>query len=76
MLCRNILEKIYRKVQFISELQGIEQQGIALWLEGMPSSLGGIVDAVFVNEESAYMRDYIYDKGVLRELHFDKVCQG
>ena len=27
-----------------------------------------------VNEENAYMRDYIYDQGVLTELRFDRVC--
>ena len=28
----------------------------------------------FVNEDEAYMRDYIYDEGVLKELRFDRVC--
>ena len=28
---------------------------------------------VFVNEETAYMRDYIYDEGVLKEVRFDRV---
>lgn len=29
---------------------------------------------MFVNEDEAYMRDYIYDEGVLKELRFDRVC--
>ncbi|MBO5372186.1 MAG: hypothetical protein J6A75_05635 [Lachnospiraceae bacterium] len=62
-----------RKMQLFVELQQIEQRGIALWLEGLPSSSLGITDAIFVNEDIAYMRDYIYDEGVLKELRFNKV---
>lgn len=62
-----------RKLQFLVELQEIERKGIALWLEGMPSNSYGVTDAIFVNEETAYMRDYVYDQGVLKELRFDKV---
>ena len=62
------------RMQLFLELQNIEQRGIALWLEGLPSDPCGIADALFLNEENAYMRDYIYDKGVLKELRFDRVC--
>lgn len=62
------------KMQLFVELQEIEQKGITLWLEGSPSNSYGIADAIFVNEEAAYMRDYIYDQGVLKELRFDRVC--
>lgn len=62
-----------RKVQLVVELQEIEQKGITLWLEGTQSNSSGIANAIFVNEENAYMRDYIYDEGVLKELRFDKV---
>lgn len=61
------------KLQLFAELQNIEKRGITLWLEGAPSDSGRIADAVSVNEECAYMRDYIYDEGVLKELRFDKV---
>ena len=61
-----------RKVQLFVELQKIEQRGITLWLEGIQSTSVGIADAVFVNEDEAYMRDYIYDEGVLKELRFDR----
>lgn len=61
------------KTQLFVELQKIEQKGITLWLEGLPSSSLGITNAVYVNEENAYMRDYIYDEGVLKELRFDRV---
>lgn len=62
-----------RKMQLFVELQRIEQMGIALWLEGLPSSSLSITNAIFVNEDDAYMRDYIYDEGVLKELRFNKV---
>ncbi len=63
-----------RKLQLFVELQKIEQSGITLWLEGIPSNSLGITNAIFVNEDEAYMRDYIYDEGVLKELRFDRVC--
>ena len=62
-----------QKMQLFVELQEIEQRGITLWLEGMPSNSLGITDAVFVNEDDLYMRDYVYDEGVLKELRFDKI---
>lgn len=62
-----------QKMQLFVELQEIEQRGITLWLEGLKSNSFGITDAVFVNEENSYMRDYIYDEGVLKELRFDKI---
>lgn len=65
--------EVFQKMQLFVELQKIEQRGITLWLEGLPSNSYGITDAVFVNEDDLYMRDYIYDEGVLKELRFDKV---
>ena len=62
-----------RKMQLFVELQEIEKRGITLWMEGNLSNSGRIADAIFVNESEAYMRDYIYDKEVLKELRFDKV---
>lgn len=64
------------KMQLFVELQNIEKRGITLWLEGLPSSSLKITNALYVNEEYAYMRDYIYDEGVLKELRFDKVCNS
>ena len=61
------------KLEFFVELQEIEKQGIQLWLEGELSDSLEVASAIFVNEDDAYMRDYIYDEGVLKELHFDKV---
>ncbi len=62
-----------QRMQLFVELQEIEQRGITLWLEGLKSNSVRITDAVFVNEEDMYMRDYIYDEGVLKELRFDKI---
>jgi len=62
-----------RRMQLFVELQEIERKGITLWMEGIQSDSNRITDAIFVNEEEAYMRDYIYEEGVLKELHFDKV---
>lgn len=61
------------KLQLFSELQKIEREGIGLWLEGSPSDSLDIANAIYVNEENAYMRDYIYDEEVLKELRFDKI---
>lgn len=55
------------------ELQSIEKRGITIWLEGEMSSSKTVAEALTVNEETAYMRDYIFDEGVLKELHFDKL---
>lgn len=62
-----------RKMQLFVELQEIEKRGITLWMEGALSDSDRITDAIFVNEGEAYMRDYIYEQGVLKELHFDRV---
>lgn len=61
------------KLQLLLELQKIEQEGVGLWLEGLPSDSLEISNAVFVNEDNAYMRDYIYDREVLKELRFDRI---
>lgn len=62
------------RLQLFVELQEIEKRGISLWLEGTPSDSVRVANAIFVNEEEAYMRDYVFDEGVLKELRFDKVC--
>lgn len=61
------------KKQLFLELQSIEGRGISIYLEGTVSTPETVTDTLCVQEESTYMRDYVYDKGVLKELHFDKV---
>ncbi len=59
--------------QLFIELQNIQRRGIMIFLEGEKSTPETVTDALCVQENSSYMRDYVYDKGVLKELHFDKV---
>ncbi len=61
-----------RKQLFI-ELTGIQGRGITIFLEGVRSTPETVTNLLCVQEESSYMRDYVYDQGVLTELHFDKV---
>ena len=64
-----------RKQLFI-ELKDIPGRGITIFLEGEKSTPENVSDRLCIQEESSsYMRDYVYDedKGVLTELHFDKV---
>ncbi|MDE6889558.1 MAG: hypothetical protein K2P45_13135 [Eubacterium sp.] len=55
------------------ELKGIQGRGITIYFEGEKSTPETVTDLLCVREDSSYMRDYVYDKGVLKELHFDKV---
>lgn len=61
------------KDQLFLELQNIQEQGISIYLEGEKTTPKNVTDLLCVQEETSYMRDYVYDKGVLKELHFDKV---
>lgn len=61
------------KKQLFIELKDIQGRGISIFLEGEKSTPETVSDILCVKEESSYMRDYVYDKGVLKELHFDKV---
>ena len=53
-------EKLYM------ELSALENRGVTIWLEGTPS------DSLNV---SSYMRDYVFEEGRLKEVHFDKVSK-
>lgn len=55
------------------ELQAYENQGITIWLEGFLSSPFHVTSRISLNEENLYMRDYIFDEGVLKEVRFDKI---
>ncbi len=61
-----------RKALFI-ELKGIQGRGITIFLEGEKSTPETVTELLCIQEDSSYMRDYVFDKGVLKELHFDKV---
>lgn len=56
------------------ELEWYSQRGVALGLEGIPSSPSEIVHAHLIAEECGYMRDYVQDeKGGIRKIDFSKV---
>lgn len=61
------------KESLYMELMSLEDRGITIWLEGYPGTSESISSQVCAQDESTYMRDYIFDEGVLREIHFDKV---
>ena len=45
-----------------------------IFLEGEKSTPETVASQLCVQEDNcSYMRDYVYDEGVLTELHFDKV---
>lgn len=47
--------------------------GTTIWFEGVPSNSKEVTEELSVTEENSYMRDYIFNEGVLTELHFDKI---
>lgn len=57
------------------ELTSLENRGITIWLDGYPSDSENVTSQLCINEDDAYMRDYIFDEGVLKEVHFDKIDQ-
>lgn len=61
------------KEQLFIELENIQDRGIMIYIEGVKSTPKTVSELVCVQEESSYMRDYVYREGVLAELHFDKV---
>ena len=61
------LEKLYLELSFL------ENRGITIWLEGSQSDPEHVAKELCVNEENSYMRDYVCDEGVLKEIHFDKI---
>lgn len=61
------LEKLYL------ELSSLEDRGITIWLEGSKSDSEHVAKELCIHEETTYMRDYVFDEGVLREIHFDKI---
>lgn len=61
------------KNQLFIELKDIQGRGITIFFEGKKSTPENVSDRLCVQEECSYMRDYVYNEGVLTELHFDKV---
>ena len=65
--------KITNHQQLYMELSTLEDQGITIWLEGYPSNSMLVVSQLNVHDENLYMRDYIFDEGRLKEIHFNKI---
>lgn len=55
------------------ELTSWEDRGITIWMDGSISDSRQVSDQICVSEENTYMRDYVFDEGVLKEIHFDKI---
>lgn len=55
------------------ELASLEDRGITIWLEGAKSNSQNVASQLSISEENTYMRDYIFNEGVLKEIHFDKI---
>ncbi len=70
---RNEMLTEKESVNLFIELQSMEDCGVGIWMEGKASSPKAVAKALAVNEESAYMRDYVYEKGVLKRVEFDKI---
>ncbi len=63
--------------RFFSELEAYEKAGVNMRLNDFPASPMQIVTAHMVQEDHAYMRDYVWDeKGHVKELTFHDVHTG
>ncbi len=59
--------------QLFLELSTLEDRGITIWLEGYPSDSRHVTSQLNLQDENQYMRDYVFDEGRLKEVHFDKI---
>jgi hypothetical protein len=58
----------------LSSLKNISNKGIALYLDGKAATPDEIAFHCVNEDEALYMPDYILDeKGVLKEIRYDKV---
>ncbi|MBU9725468.1 hypothetical protein [Diplocloster modestus] len=66
------------RIGLLLELEGYENGGISVWLDGTVSSPCEIAKACTVEEDcNSYMRDYVTDeKGELKEIRFDRIRNG
>ena len=62
-------EKLYM------ELSALENRGVTIWLEGTPSNSLNVSNQLSIHEDTSYMRDYVFEEGRLKEVHFDKVSK-
>ena len=50
------------------ELSSLEHMGTTIWFEGVPSNSKEVTKELSVTEENSYMRDYVFNEGVLTEI--------
>lgn len=62
-----------QKNQLFMEMSSLEDRGVTIWLEGNPSDSLDVTSQLHIHEENEYMRDYVFEEGRLKEVHFDKV---
>lgn len=56
-----------------SQLEGMEKQGVKLYLNGVPSTTEFIINNC-VNEDTVYMPDYVTDEhGKIKEVRYDRI---
>lgn len=57
-----------------TELEIYKEQGVELWLDGLPSTPKSIIKAHRIAEEGTYMRDYVQNEnGEVSGIHFNLV---
>ena len=64
-----------KQEKLFMELQSIENRGITIWLEGYVSNSKRVAEAMCVNEQDSYMRDYVFQEGRLQQVRFDRVTE-
>ena len=57
------------------ELEEIERQGVLICMNRKPASPCQVADAHTIQEDVCYMRDYIMEGGIVKELHFDRLAE-
>lgn len=60
--------------QLYIELSSLENRGVTIWLEGSLSDSKQVTSELNIHDENQYMRDYVFEEGRLKEVHFDKVA--
>ena len=65
-------DETYRRL--FAELEQMEHSGVSITLNDHPASPMQVVSAHMIQEESNYMRDYVWDEaGRMRKLMFHKI---
>ena len=59
--------------QLYVELSSLENRGVTIWLEGTLSDSRQVTSELNIHEPNQYMRDYVFEEGRLKEVHFDKI---